>query len=144
MGIRYDVPPGTVLLCDYSMGGFKEPEMIKKRPAVVISPRLRHRNGLCTVVPLGSRPPHRDVPYQCRITLPRRLPAPWDEFEAVWAKADMLSTVGFKRLDLFRTARDQTGKRKYIRPRVPIDDLRRIRVCVLSALGLASLTKNLG
>jgi uncharacterized protein YifN (PemK superfamily) len=47
MGIKYPVGIGTILLCDYSRGGFQPPEMVKKRPAVVISPRLPHRDGLC-------------------------------------------------------------------------------------------------
>jgi uncharacterized protein YifN (PemK superfamily) len=140
MPIQYEVPPGTILLCDYAMGGFKEPEMTKKRPALVVSPRLRHRNWLCTVVPFSTTPPKRDVPYQCQIELPRRLPDPWHEADVVWAKADMLATVGFKRLDLFRTARDQTGKRKYIQPRLPQEDLDRVRRCIVEALGLSSLT----
>ena len=47
MGISYPVGPGTILRCDYSRGGFQPPEMVKARPAVVISPRLPHRAGLC-------------------------------------------------------------------------------------------------
>ena len=30
MPIKYDLPPRTVLLCDYSKGGFREPEMVKR------------------------------------------------------------------------------------------------------------------
>jgi hypothetical protein len=48
----------------------------------------------------------------------------------------MLATVAFHRLDLFRTGRDQTGKRKYLHPKVTPDDLARIRACVLAALGI--------
>jgi mRNA interferase MazF len=54
MGIQFAVAPGIILLCDYSRGGFQAPEMVKRRPAIVISPRLRHRDGLCTVVPVSS------------------------------------------------------------------------------------------
>jgi uncharacterized protein YifN (PemK superfamily) len=139
MPIHYQVPPGTVLLCDYSMGGFREPEMVKKRPAVVISPRLRGRDNLSTVVPLSGTAPKRAVPYQCWIEMPQPLPAPWDA-EGYWAKADMLATVGLRRLDLFRTGRDQEGKRKYLRPRIPDHELRRVRACVLNALGMPRLT----
>jgi len=56
----------------------------------------------------------------------------------------MLATVGLRRLDLFRTARDQEGKRKYLKPRLHDEDLRRVRACVLSALGMPSLTEHLG
>jgi mRNA interferase MazF len=52
----------------------------------------------------------------------------------------MLATVGFARLDMFQTDRDQYGKRKYLHPRVSAVDLDRIRHGVLFALGLGNLT----
>jgi len=122
------------LLCDYDTG-FQPPEMVKLRPVVVVSPRLPHRDGLCTVVPLSGTPPQRELAYQCRLEFSNPLPPP---FEAAvwWAKADMLATVAFRRLDLFRTARDQTGKRKYLQPKVSAADLARVRGCILAALGV--------
>ena len=33
-------------------------------------------------------------------------------YPVAWAKCDMLATVGFDRLDIFRTERDQYGRRK--------------------------------
>ena len=61
MPISFPVAPGTVLLCDYS-SGFRPPEMAKRRPSVVISLRLPHRNGLCTVVPLSGSSPRETSP----------------------------------------------------------------------------------
>ncbi|MDF2097325.1 type II toxin-antitoxin system PemK/MazF family toxin [Aquibaculum arenosum] len=142
MAIKYDVQAGTLLLCDYDLGGFKPPEMVKRRPVVVISPRLRHRSFLCTVVPLSTTAPAAPVRHQCRIVPDRPLPGRWSAPE-FWAKADMLATVGFKRLDLFRTERDQLGKRKYIHPKLHPDDLQRVRACVLCALGLDHLNIHL-
>lgn len=37
MPIKFPVAPGTVLLCDYSTG-FLPPEMVKLKPAIVVSP----------------------------------------------------------------------------------------------------------
>lgn len=55
-----------------------------------------------------------------------------------WVKADMLATVSLERLDLFRTGRDQeSGRRRYLHPKLPPADLERIRKCVLFALGMA-------
>ncbi|MDI3307691.1 MAG: type II toxin-antitoxin system PemK/MazF family toxin [Acetobacteraceae bacterium] len=142
MPIQFPVAPGTLLLCDYSTG-FREPEMVKRRPAVVISPRLPHRNGLCTVVPLSTTPPEQDVPYVCRLDLMVQLPEPFSA-RTVWAKADMMATVGFQRLDLFRTGRDQYGKRKYLQLKLPAEDLTRVRNAVLHALGLGGLTADTG
>lgn len=135
MAIKYPVAPGTIVLCDYSMGGFKEPEMVKRRPAIVISPRLRHRDHLCTVVPLSSKPGVADVDYVVELFIARPLPPPFEN-QMVWAKCDMLATVSFARLDLFRTQRNPAGKRQYITPRLPDADLKRVQQGILFALGL--------
>jgi mRNA interferase MazF len=120
MAIQYSVPPGTILRCDYSRGGFQEPEMVKIRPAIVVSPRLRHRDWLCTVVPISTAEPERDLPYVVKLGL--TLPEPFDN-PVGWAKCDMLATVAFSRLDLFRTARDRlAGRRRYLQPRLSPDD----------------------
>ena len=134
MPIKFEVPPRTVLLCDYSKGGFLEPEMIKRRPVIVVSPRLRHRTGLLTVVPLSTTPPANPAAYHCQITLPQALPG----FPALacWVKADMIATVSFGRLDMFRTNRDQTGKRKYLTPRVSEEDFATVLNSIRAALGL--------
>jgi len=142
MPIQFPVAPGTALLCDYNTG-FRPPEMIKRRPVLVVSPRFPHRDGLCTIVPLSTTAPERAVAYQCRIALTPTLPAPFDAAE-MWAKADMLSTVGFQRLDLFRTDRDQTGRRKFLHPKVSAEDLVRVRAAILQALGMGHLTVDLG
>lgn len=134
MAISYDVPPGTILLCDYSKGGFLPPEMVKRRPVVAVSPRLRHRTGLLTVVPLSTTPPDRVCAHHCMVAMPLTLPG-FPAREA-WVKADMLATVAFERLDLFRTGRDQYGKRKYLHPRLSDDDLSRVRDCIRAALGI--------
>jgi mRNA interferase MazF len=136
--IQFPVARGTILLCDYSTG-FR-PEMVKRRPAVVISHRLPHRDGLATVVPLSTMQPRHPVPYVCEIVLSAPLPAPFTAL-VMWAKADMLATVGFGRLDLFRTSRDAGGRRRYLHPRLPPDDIARIEVAICHALGLPVLTE---
>ena len=139
MAIRFPVGPGTILLCDYSLGGFREPEMVKRRPALVVSPRLPYRDGLCTVVPLSGTPPARDVAYVVKLALLEPLPEPFEQ-RYWWAKCDMIATVGFSRLDLFRTGRDQSGKRKYLHPVLPKSDMERVICGILAALGVDRLT----
>lgn len=135
MGIKYAVGVGTVLLCDYSRGGFLPPEMVKKRPAVVISPRLPRRDGLCTVIPLSQTEPGHAVDYVIRVAFADPLPYPFP-YRVFWAKCDMIATVSFERLDLFQTARDQSGKRKYLHPRMSAEDVACVRGGVLKAIGL--------
>ena len=108
--------------------------MIKRRPVVVISPRLRHRTGLVSVVPLSRTAPDRPSDHQCQVAMPYTLPG----FPAMtcWAKADMLATVSFERLDMFRTDRDQFGKRKYLSPKLSDEDFAKIKESIRAALGL--------
>ena len=137
MALRFHPKPGTILLCDYR--GFIVPEMVKLRPAVIISPRLRHRDRLCTVVPLSGMEPDPREDYHHLLNFDRPLPKPWAS-PHYWVKADMLATVSFDRLHLIGIGRDQEGKRKYLNMRVGSEDLRAIRACVLVALGLSDLT----
>lgn len=134
MGIKFPVGVGTVLLCDYSRGGFQPPEMVKRRPAIVISPRLPYRDGLCSVIPLSQDEPARELDYVTLIEFREPLPHPFP-YKAFWAKCDMIATVSFDRLDLFHTVRDH-GKRKYLHPKVTAEDVARVRACVLKAIGL--------
>jgi uncharacterized protein YifN (PemK superfamily) len=113
--------------------------MVKARPAIVISPRLPHRNWLCTVVPLSGDANEHPSAWDIRIEFDPPLPSPFGNAVA-WAKCDMLATVAFDRLDFFRTGRDQYGRRKYLHPKVSDADLTRIRTGVLFSLGLGNLT----
>ena len=118
------------------MGGFQPPEMVKRRPAVVITGVLPGRNNLHTVVPLSGTPSAAQKSYHCRIELAQPLPEPFDE-TVWWVKADMIATVGFQRLDLFRTGRDQYGKRKYLTNlRVSDEQFEAILLALRHALGL--------
>lgn len=134
MAIQYPPLPGHVLICDYG-SGFRPPEMVKRRPALVVSPRLRHREGLVTVVPLSTTPPRRETPWQRRINLPFAPPAPFAAVE-VWVKADMLATVALARLDLFRSPRDEDARRRYFTIRIADEELEGVRACLVHALGL--------
>lgn len=140
MPLKFHPESGTILVCDFS--GFTKPEMIKRRPVIVISPRLKRRGDLLTVVPLSTTPPDPVEDYHCKLSLNPPLPEPYDSLD-MWVKADMIYNVGFHRLDLLRTERDLTGKRKYLTLRIIEDDLRKIRHCMLMGLGLPHLTKHL-
>lgn len=89
---------GSILLCDFNTG-FKAPEMVKRRPVVVISPKIRSRAGLCTVVALSTKDPQPVMSYHCRLKIEPILPEPWNS-ESMWIKGDMVYAAGFHRLDL--------------------------------------------
>ncbi|WP_069880907.1 type II toxin-antitoxin system PemK/MazF family toxin [Bosea sp. BIWAKO-01] len=141
MPIREHVEKGTLLTCNFD-GSFKEPEMVKPRVVVVLSPKIEHRHHLCTVVCLSTTAPEHVMPYHCQIDIRPRLPRPL-ESDGVWVKGDMVYAVGFHRLDLIKTGKDHTGKRIYRFDVLSDEQLKLVRKCVLRGMGLASLTKHL-
>lgn len=143
MPLTYHPETGTILICDYNLGGgFIEPEMVKRRPVVVISPRFRHRDWLCTVVPLSTTPPSPAQAYHYKLELDDPLPEPYNS-PVQWVKGDMLATVSFKRLSFPFRGKDESGRRQNIINIVDPADLRNIRECVLYALALSHLTEHL-
>lgn len=142
MGLKFPPTPGLIVICDYDTG-FKPAEMIKGRLGVVVSPRLPHKDKLCTIVPPSITASKSGIHYQCRIELPIDPPAPY-QGRIKWAKADMMATVSYQRLSLPYTSRDpNTGKRKYLQIRVVADDMVKVRKAMLFALGLDNLTEHL-
>lgn len=127
---------------DYSMGGFKEPEMVKRRLAVVVSPKISARPHLCTVVPLSLTAPDPAMPYHKLIRVPFDLPKEWGDHDR-WIKGDMVNAVGFHRVDLLRLGKNAEGKRVYQMAALPDDVMKIVRRCVLHGLGLSALTKHL-
>jgi len=132
MSIQVHPAPGQIVICDFQ--GMKEPEMTKRRPVVVLSARIRDRQKLCTVVPLSSTPPRPVRDHHMRVELKPPLPEPYAE-PVCWAKADMLYTVSFDRLQLPFSGKDEKGKRIYIIQSISDDELVALRQCVLAGLG---------
>ena len=122
-----------MLICDFK--GLNKPEMVKRRPVIVVSPKMKDRAGLCTIVPLSTTPPRPIKGYHLKLRIDPMLPHPYDE-EYHWVKADMIYTVGFRRLFLPHDGKDQDGKRIYDPRTVEPDDMQLIQRCVLISLGL--------
>lgn len=141
MALKFHPNPGAVLLCDYQTG-FVAPEMVKVRPVVVITPRLRNRASLCTVVPLSTTAPEHIEAYHCEIRLIPKLPSPYDS-ESCWVKADMLATVSHDRLSPIKVGKDRFNNRVYYNTLLKSEVLRQIQRSVLWALNLGHLTRHL-
>ena len=142
MGIKEHPAQGTIITVDYAMGGFKKPEMVKKRLAVVLSPKISARPQLCTIVPLSLSPPEKQMPYHFLVRIPFALPKEWGDADR-WIKGDMVNAVGFHRIDLLRLGKDNSGRRVYQYKCLPDHLFRQVRQCVLHGLGLSSLVKHL-
>ena len=93
MPITFFPKAGMILSCDFE--GYKHPEIVKKRPVVIVSPNHLSRFGLVTVIPLSSTPPNPVCAYH--YLLPAS-PFPKSR-KASWAKCDMVATVSMLRLD---------------------------------------------
>ena len=137
MAITFHPKQGTLLMCDFNTG-FKPPEMVKKRLVVVIS----HKNrDLATVVPLSGTEP---VPIErCHHEMHGASLPPGFQRGRMWAKCDLVTTVGFGRLDRVRIGKHPTtGKRMYYSKPVCEQDLTAIQNAVLYVLGLSHLAKS--
>jgi mRNA interferase MazF len=132
MPITFVPHPGTVLICDYRTG-FVPPEMVKRRPVVVVGLTSGRRNGPYVVVPLSTNAPHVVEPFTVRIPA-GRYPFFWSSRD-IWAKCDMLAAVASHRLDRLR------ADGKWSAPIVERSDFRAIQRGVLHALGLSALTR---
>jgi mRNA interferase MazF len=134
MAILYHPDPGTILRCDFSR--FKVPEMVEHRPVVIISPRLRERDGLCTIVPLSTTPPETVMPWHYKIQLSQPLSKNFSALEC-WAKCDMVTTIGHHRLDRFSELIPHTNQRRYYEGRLTSHQFKDLMSCVHAYLGLA-------
>lgn len=134
MAITFHPKPGNVLICDFATG-FKPPEMIKKRPVVVVS---KSHQQLVTVVPLSTTAPDPVEKWHHEL-LDASLPPPL-RGKRHWAKCDVIASVAFWRLDRVRGPRHPTtGKRTYMSYEVSDEDREAIQKAILSVLGLSHL-----
>jgi len=125
--------PGTIVRVDLS-DGFRPPEMVKRRPAIVLSPPIAGRNRLCTIVPLSTKPPNPVLSHHMQLTFDPLLPSPYHE-PKMWVKADIVLTVSFHRLRLLFSGWDH-GQRVYDVRVISDEDLEAVRECVRAGIGL--------
>lgn len=125
--------PGTIVRVDLSEG-FRKPEMVKRRPAIVISPPIAGRSFLCSIVPLSTTAPDPVLPHHMKITLNPPLPHPYGN-STMWVKGDIVLTVAFHRLRLLFS--EWHGGQRVYDVRV-LDDqtMANVRDCVRAGLGL--------
>ncbi|MBY4894530.1 type II toxin-antitoxin system PemK/MazF family toxin [Rhodobacteraceae bacterium N5(2021)] len=129
MPLKFHPRAGALLVADFR--GFEPPEICKRRPVVVVSPRLPNRGDLVAVVPTSTTAPIKQLPYHVKLS---QNYAPWDApDDGVWAKCDLLMNISLKRMDGFKV-----GKRKWITPAISAADLENVRAGVLAALGFGS------
>src|SRR6056297_3706516 len=107
--------------------------MVKTRPCLVVSKRIKSRPNLVTVVPLSTTAPDPVMPYHCEIHVEVELPRRWSA-ETCWVKGDMLYALSFERVDLFNLGRDESGRRRYQTETICRDTLSRVQKCILAGI----------
>jgi mRNA interferase MazF len=138
MALQYPPDRGEVLVCDFN--GLLPHEMKKIRPCVVLSPRIRQRANLATVVCLSTSLPDSiedyheelnfDPPYSKRFSSP-----------TMWVKGDMVYSISLARLTRPHI-KSPEGKREY-KPRILNEtDFNTVLKCVLCGIGF-KVDKNL-
>lgn len=130
MALTFYPRAGQVFMCDFL--GFKEPEMVKPRPVIVVSPRLPHRSHIVALVPISLTEPRHNLPFCYRLS--RNYHPQEPDHLPCWAKADMLLNLGIYRLTSFKI-----GRRRYVTPELTPEDLAGVRHAVLCGLGLDRL-----
>jgi len=135
MPIQFHPKPGTLLFCDFGTG-FRPPEIVKKRPVVVLS---KSHQQLATVVPISTTTPIRIEEWHHQLD-PKSIPQGMRQGSLPhWAKCDIIMTVGFWRLDRVKTGKHPTtGKRMFVTHVICREDLIAIRRAVSKVLGLLS------
>lgn len=135
MSIKFPPQQGMFLECDFK--GMIEPEMVKRRPVIVVSAPGLHGDGnrLATIVPLSTTEPKPKMPYH---VLLKDIPVlPYFDSPEAWVKCDMIYTVSFDRLKLFCRGKDRnTGKRIYIYDCVSPASMALIQQAMLFGLGI--------
>lgn len=131
-GLAFHPRAGTLLVCDFR--GSVEPEIDKRRPVIVVTPRLAYRDRLAMIVPTSTTEPNHPQAFHVRLSKNYHPNEPDDL--PVWAKCDLVCSVSFVRLDRFKVDR-----RKFEAPTISDDDLERVRRGILAALGFVNLTE---
>lgn len=138
MALLYPPSVGEIYMCAFPEC-FKEPEMVKTRAVLIVSPKCDGRRGLWTVVPLSLTTPNPIRSYHCLVPA-RFMPKPMQATGGDrWAKCDMIYAFSQDRLELCKGHRDpSTGKRKYEKGKVDLEHIQIVRRGVAAALGIDS------
>lgn len=134
MPLPYQPKPRTVLSCDFS--GYIEPEIVKRRPVVVLKAHKTNAK-LVAVIPLSTTRPNSVEEHHYRLL---QNPLPHEAATEAWAKCDMVAVVSTARLEMIRSMRRRPdGKREYLKLQIGQEQFEAIRRAVVVGLGLKSV-----
>jgi uncharacterized protein YifN (PemK superfamily) len=124
VGLSFVPAPGSIVICDFE--GYVQPEMVKVRRVVVVSPMRAFKyltDATVIVVPLSEVEPRPTLPWHHRIP-----PGRYAGLRTCWVKGDLIAHVGLGRLDRILHGRN------WIIPILQVDDLFAVRSAVANAI----------
>ncbi|PNH98455.1 type II toxin-antitoxin system PemK/MazF family toxin [Vibrio diazotrophicus] len=139
MAIKYSPKVGQILLCDFD--GMKEPEMIKRRPVLVIGTKP-NGHGLVTIACLSTTKPDVAMDYHLLLDdnhMPRNK---FFERGNTWLKGDMIYTMSFERLSFVALGKEN-GRRQYFQNRLSRENMKKVYSCVLHGLHIGAIAEHL-
>jgi len=143
MAIIYHPRPGQILMCDFRKG-FKEPEMNKYRPVLVLTPGMKGRAEIVTVVGFSTAKPNPVMNFHCQVPKASLPMTGYFQKSETWVKGDMIYAIGFHRLDLIKLGtKGPDGRRQYFTRRLSREKMREIYGCVLQGLNLGALVRHI-
>lgn len=142
MAIKFSPKAGQIIWCDFTKG-FIEPEMVKKRPVIVVATRpTGHR--LATVACLSTVEPFPIDKHHIKIDKAHLPNIPFFRSNGTtWLKGDMVYAVSFDRLDMIHCGKGQDGRRIYFQDRLGRETMKNVYSCLLHGLGLHTLCEHL-
>ncbi len=135
--LKYAPEIGTIVICDFR--GMEVPEMTKRRPCVVLGPRFRSRQQLCTLVPFSTSKPKKIESYHFKLSFEDPLPEPYSS-PVQWVKCDMVYTLAINRMRLPLIS-SAGSKREYDIRVISKSNMDAIKLCVLHGIGINHLTE---
>jgi uncharacterized protein YifN (PemK superfamily) len=128
--LNYQPKPGSIVKCDFK--GYVIPEIVKKRPVVVIHSH-KSNSKLVTVVPISATAPTKIdyYHYELDLTVETNI-EPYLSTCPRWFKCDLVYVVSTDRMDRFKHR--TTGKRAT--PQISSRALNTVKTMVRLANGL--------
>lgn len=116
---------GTIINCNFE--GYISPEMLKRRPVVVLR-KNKLNSQLVTVVPISTTAPRKATNLHIEIE------GPIDGKQA-WIKCDMIYTVCLSRLSRLKQ-KDENGHYQWVNKSLDANLLEEVKKSIANYLGL--------
>ena len=137
MPINNKPKPGEILICTFptDQRDLIDGEMAKDRLVIVMNKPLPGRGKLVNVIPISMTAPDPIMPWHVRVPVTCLPRASRHRIGERWAKCDMISTVGWGRLNRYE-APMRSGRRVYEEGRTDLGTYVAVKRAVATVLNI--------